>query len=501
VADPTASDVVVQLLYDRDVAVVRAAIDAVRLRFDRGGPNPLYATILISLMANRRLKHEARDALVAQGESAVGQLLLFMKSPDEQIWVRRAMPKTIALIGIQSGADALVENIDSSDAMLRSKIIEALVYMRTRNEEISFKRRTIVQQLSRETARYLRLLADLWAVSSLHEARLDGPLAVWKKDGRVPTLPQQLLAQRMAGKVGNIFGMLELIEDPEDVRAAQRSLLSGQPNLRARALEYLDNTLSGSVRRDVFAVIDDAPPEDKLRRAQLFFDISVQSPEQTLDRLIRIDPRIDPSAVGIILAALHNVWNEEIVALYPLVSSQAEEAEDPMVRETAAWVSRRVEGGLRARGMIAKGGDRDMAPMAQIEMMVFLQGVDLFAHCNAEEVLRLAAIASEQTYEKSEVIFRCGDPADGLYCVIEGRVGLDAEDEKGAVIGPSGRFGVHDILSGRPRLGDAVAVTDTRVLIIEAEDFFDLLSNNIEIVRALFRTVIALSEDADERLL
>jgi len=501
VADPTASDVVVQLLYDCDLAVVRAAIGTVRLRFDRGGPNPLYATILISLMANRRLKHEARDALVAQGESAVGQLLLFMKSPDEQVWVRRAMPKTIALIGIQSGADTLVENIDSSDAMLRSKIIEALVYMRTRNEEISFKRRTIVQQLSRETARYLRLLADLWAVSSLHEARLDGPLAVWKKDGRVPTLPQQLLAQRMAGKVSNIFGLLELLEDPEDVRAAQRSLLSGQPNLRARALEYLDNTLSGSVRRDVFAVIDDAPPEDKLRRAKLFFDISLQSPEQTLDRLIRIDPRNDPSAVGIILAALHNVWNEEIVALYPLVSSLAEEAEDPMVRETAAWVSRRVEGGLRTRGVIAKGGDRDMAPMAQIEMMVFLQGVDLFAHCNAEEVLRLAAIASEQTYEKSEVIFRRGDPADGLYCVIEGRVGLDVDDEKGAVIGPSGRFGVHDILSGRPRLGDAVAVTDTRVLIIEAEDFFDLLSNNIEIVRALFRTVIALSEDADERLL
>jgi len=501
VADPTASDVVVQLLYDCDLAVVRAAIGTVRMRFDRGGPNPLYATILISLMANRRLKHEARDALVAQGESAVQQLLLFMNSPDEQIWVRRAMPKTIALIGIQIGADALVENIDASDAMLRSKIIEALVYMRTRNDEISFKRRTIVDQLGHEASRYLRLLADLWAVSSLHEARLDGPLAVWNRDGRVPTLPQQLLAQRMARKVGNIFGMLELIDDPEDVRAAQRSLLSGQPNLRARALEYLDNTLSGSVRRDVFAVIDDAPPEDKLRRAQLFFDISVQSPEQTLERLIRIDPRNDPSAVGIILAALHNVWNEEIVALYPLVRAMAEEAEDPMVRETAAWVSRQVEGGLRTRGVIAKGGDRDMAPMAQIEMMVFLQGVDLFAHCNAEEVLRLAAIASEQTYEKSEVIFRSGDPADALYCVVEGRVRLDAEDEKGAVIGPSGRFGVLDILSGRPRVGDAVAVTDTRVLIIEAEDFFDLLSNNIEIVRALFTTVIALTEDADERLL
>jgi hypothetical protein len=38
-------------------------------------------------------------------------------------------------------------------------------------------------------------------------------------------------------------------------------------------------------------------------------------------------------------------------------------------------------------------------------------------------------------------------------------------------------------------------------LIIEAEDFFDLLSNNIEIVRALFQSVIALGDDANERLL
>ena len=160
VAAPTASDVVVQLLYDRDLAVVRAAIGTVRLRFDRGGPNPLYATILISLMANRRLKHEARDALVAQGESAVEQLLLFMKSPDEQIWVRRAMPKTIALIGIQSGADALIENIDASDAMLRSKIIEALVYLTTRNDEISFQRPSWPREAGSNGEKYPRERAE-----------------------------------------------------------------------------------------------------------------------------------------------------------------------------------------------------------------------------------------------------------------------------------------------------------------------------------------------------
>ena len=142
-----------------------------------------------------------------------------------------------------------------------------------------------------------------------------------------------------------------------------------------------------------------------------------------------------------------------------------------------------------------------MGAMAQIEMMVFLQGVDLFAHCNADQVLRLAAIASEHTYEKGEVIFRREEPADSLYCVVEGRVRLDADEEQGVVIGPSGRFGVLDILSRQTRTGDAVAGSDTRVLVVEAEDFFDLLSNNIEIVRALFRTVIALGNDTNERLL
>jgi AAA family ATP:ADP antiporter len=501
VGDPVASDILVQLLYDRDLKVVQAAIGAVHLRFERDGPNPLYATILISLMGNRRLKHEAREALVAQGEAAMEPLLLFMRSPDEQIWVRRAVPKTIALIHAQGAVDSLIDSLDASDAMLRSKIVEALSYLRTRHPEFKFNRRKITRELSGEAARYLRILADLLAVSSLHEARLDGPLAVWKVDGRVPTLPQQLLAQRLAISVGNIFGLLELVENPEDVRAAQRSLLSGQAKLRARALEYLDNTLSGSLRRDLFAVIDDAPPAEKLQRAQAIFGIEFDSPEDTLKRMIQIDPWTDPSAIGIILAALYNVWDEEIEPLYPLVKSLAEEAEDPMVKETAAWACRKVEAGPRTRGVLARGGDTDMGPMAQIEMMVFLQGVDLFAHCNAEQVLRMAAIASEHSYDKGEVIFRREEPADSLYCVVEGKVRLDADDETGVVIGPSGRFGVLDILSGRTRLGDAVAASDSRVLIIEAEDFFDLLSNNIDIVRALFRTVIALGDDANERLL
>jgi CRP-like cAMP-binding protein len=66
------------------------------------------------------------------------------------------------------------------------------------------------------------------------------------------------------------------------------------------------------------------------------------------------------------------------------------------------------------------------------------------------------------------------------------------------VVGPAERFGVIDILSGRPRTAEAVAMTGTRAVKIDAEDFFDLLSNNIEIVKALFRKLVAHGEPVAE---
>ena len=66
----------------------------------------------------------------------------------------------------------------------------------------------------------------------------------------------------------------------------------------------------------------------------------------------------------------------------------------------------------------------------------------------------------------------------------------DGNDDNSRSAGPGETFGVLEILSGRLRSHAAVAEEDSLVLEISAEDFFDLLSHNIEIVKALFRRVI-----------
>jgi CRP-like cAMP-binding protein len=132
--------------------------------------------------------------------------------------------------------------------------------------------------------------------------------------------------------------------------------------------------------------------------------------------------------------------------------------------------------------------------LARIEMVMVLQRVELLKFCTAEEVVRIAAIAQERGFAGGEQIYRANDPADTLYCLVEGRVRLEGADGEVTQIEPPGTFGVREILSGRLRARDAAAEIDTLTLAVAAEDFFDLLSNNIEIVKALFRELLDVGE-------
>lgn len=130
-----------------------------------------------------------------------------------------------------------------------------------------------------------------------------------------------------------------------------------------------------------------------------------------------------------------------------------------------------------------------MSALARIEVVLFLQDVDLFAFCSAEQILRLSAIAGERTLAAGETLYESRQPADALYCVVRGEMAV--EDGSGERrLGPRETLGVEEILSGRLRAGTARASTDCLLLALDAEDFFDLLSQNVEIVKGLFRRLL-----------
>ncbi len=135
-----------------------------------------------------------------------------------------------------------------------------------------------------------------------------------------------------------------------------------------------------------------------------------------------------------------------------------------------------------------------MKGLTQIEKVMHLRRVDLFSHCSAEQIIRIAAIAGERMLEPGEEIYQPSDASEALFCVVTGSVVLEGHRAPRSV-STGETFGVREILSDRLRSCKATASSDTVVLAIEADDFFDLLSDNIEIVKALFRDVTAESPD------
>ncbi len=128
--------------------------------------------------------------------------------------------------------------------------------------------------------------------------------------------------------------------------------------------------------------------------------------------------------------------------------------------------------------------------IARIETVLFLQHVDLFSFCKAEEILRIAGIARERRYPAGARIYEQTGPAEMFYLVVHGEVKLQGADGPSTTIGRLQSFGVRDILCGRLRAQNAIAARETLALAIEADDFFDLLANNIDIVKTLFRNLL-----------
>ncbi len=342
VREPRYDARLVQLLYDTNPAVAREAIRAVTRRAARDGFNPVYAPTLVALLDSRRLKHDAREALVALGPHVAPALGHFLNDADESLWVRRALPKTLARIDTAESIATLCAALEhADDGFLRRKIVEALgTFDRAR---IPQHARARIEAAAREEARRWHVaVGRLTAIGAENHARVEGARIVWDPR-REPDLLIQLLAEGAEEYVRNLFALLALLHPPHHVWAAYRGLVGGATGLRTHALEYLDNTLSGDLRRTVFSVIGDDPLAEKVRYAAKWFGVSAGSRVHALGALLDDGVKGTPDAHARAVGALYTVYATRLAELYAQVERLARVAHDRLVRETAGWVVERLK--------------------------------------------------------------------------------------------------------------------------------------------------------------
>ena len=128
--------------------------------------------------------------------------------------------------------------------------------------------------------------------------------------------------------------------------------------------------------------------------------------------------------------------------------------------------------------------------MNNLEKALSLRAAPLFASLSAETLLPVAAMCSEVSLERGEVLFEAGDIGDALYVLVDGAVEVVKGGDVIARLDAGECVGEMAALDYEPRSATVRAAAATHLVRLERNDLMDLLTDYPELVRNLASVLV-----------
>ena len=461
----------VPLMFDSDPAVAR---EAIRGAGKGGGPEDLLVPPLVSLLRHRSLHDAARDVLVGRGEGVLDALGHFLGEEAEDVEVRRRIPGTLARIPSQKSVDLLLASLGQEDEILRDQALAALEGLRRERTALAFARAPIEERVLAEARQALRCL-------SLRFNLL--------RDEGQGSLLDRALEERRERSVDRVYRLLGLVFPWRDVAVARKGM-EGDARAHARAAEYLDNMLTGPLRRWLMPLLEEAPPEEKARKANALLRTRVRDPEDTLAQLIHDDDE------ALAAAAIHRVEEKGLWRLGDDLEHVLEHrpARDQLVFEAASWA-------LAARRMPAEvRRSRWREPLPAVVAADRLRRVPLLRFASVGQLLRVAALGKTVRPEAGHCLYGEGASATRVQLLLEGPVAVQAGEGSAAARSAPLALGLEAVLGGERQRETVWAGEGAVCVTVGASDLLGRLSEDSALVQRIFRALLA-DSGVDSRVL
>ncbi|HYR85722.1 MAG TPA: Npt1/Npt2 family nucleotide transporter [Terriglobia bacterium] len=235
-----ARELLTELLNDSSPEVSRQAIrTAGSVGMDDAIP------LLIQKLAEKRLRPEAREALLKFGDKVIPELVRRLFAQDEPAAVRIRIPKALAFTGNQRAADALMDSLHRFDYYLDFASMKALNRMRQNRPAIAINEDRVCEAINKEREDYARLRSIL------------GWLQVNAPHDSPASLLTRAVRERLEERLERVFRLVALIYPPHDIYSVYYNC-KAKPALRASAVEFLDNLLTAELRSAVVPLLEDS---------------------------------------------------------------------------------------------------------------------------------------------------------------------------------------------------------------------------------------------------
>ncbi len=131
-----------------------------------------------------------------------------------------------------------------------------------------------------------------------------------------------------------------------------------------------------------------------------------------------------------------------------------------------------------------------MAELNIVEKVIALEAVELLRNLTPDQFCRIATIAREEKLLPGKAVLEPDRPLDSLYVIVDGAIEITRDGERLHVARQYEVLGSWALFDEDPLPVTARTVEDTRVLRISRDDFYDLLSDNMEIAASIFSTLV-----------
>ena len=305
-----------RLLHDPDSEVVRHTLRAVAEQ----GSREILPEVL-ALLASVPLSAEATRTLSSFGDPSVDALRDALLDSSLSLKVRRKIPVVLMQIGTRKSQQALMECMLQADTSLRFRIIAALNKLQRERPDLALDRQTIEMILAAEILGHYR---SYQIIGTLDEALAQGSTI------------GATLNLSLDQEVERIFRLLGLLYPEQDFHTAYFGLQSKSPELRANALELLDNILSPRLRDLLLPLLDgQVSMAERVLLANRLVGASVDTREQAVEALLHSD------VPWLRAAAVHAIGTLGLHDLDATLDASLEDR-DSDVRETARLAKARL---------------------------------------------------------------------------------------------------------------------------------------------------------------
>lgn len=319
------------LLDDNDPNVIEAASSSAGISGDQR-----FATHLVKLLGKPEMRKFASVGLSSYGDPVLTILQTSFSNTDTPWQVRLHLPRVIRFIGSQAAVNMLTQFLSEQNPLYRHQVIKGLTNLRKYYPTLDFDQPVIETHIRNEVDDYINTTILLHFQNEMEDGAQAAPRIHQPDQKSAQRLLVMALSEKRLLIQEQIFRLLGLIYPQKDMYFSYLGLLSKKADLRANALEFLDNVLAPGLKKQIIPLIENQTAEALYLFAREQYEPDIPDNDACLRILLY------HRDIWLRCCTLFLIAHQKLADYQTDVQAMLDD-ENPLVRETARYTRQRLD--------------------------------------------------------------------------------------------------------------------------------------------------------------